>query len=252
MVRTPSLQRRPQPLRDLSSHRLTRRRPLPDTLVAELDLARARECRMRGGDALSLCLQGSSRLVSLDRPPLLLLRSSQLRLVSFRPKSREHVALTATMHANLQKQLLERGRATAFSTLGGSGGGLLRSKKKRSAIDDCSPSFATPFSSSLTSSLSHTPPPQNQNRKKTTAEANPRDQGLPPHGPSQGRPRRPRQEGRGWGHQVQGPLLAPPLHARRRRRREGEQAQAVAAPGARRARQPLKGQENDIKTAQYF
>ena len=87
MVRTPSLQRRPQPLRDLSSHRLTRRRPLPDTLVAELDLARARECRMRGGDALSLCLQGSSRLVSLDRPPSFFFARRSLGSFLFAPKA---------------------------------------------------------------------------------------------------------------------------------------------------------------------
>ena len=87
----------------------------------------------------------------------------------------------------------------------------------------------------------HPPATQNKTKyNKKTAEANPRDQGLPPHGPPQGRPRRPREEGRRRRHQVQGPLLAPPLHARRRRRREGEQAQTVAAPGARRARQPVK------------
>ena len=130
-----------------------------------------------------------------------------------------------------------------------------RSREKGNSRDrnDCSLSTPTKtFSLSLSSTTS---PPPTRNKKQNAAEANPRDQGLPPHGPPQGRSRRPRQEGRQRRDQVQGPLLAPPLHARRRRRREGEQAEAVAAPGARRARQPLnetRGENNSHSTFKKF
>ncbi|BAF21839.1 Os07g0546700, partial [Oryza sativa Japonica Group] len=62
------------------------------------------------------------------------------------------------------------------------------------------------------------------------AEADPRDQGLPPDGEEEGREVGADQEDQGR-RQVQGALLQVPLHPLRLRRRQGQQAQAVASPG---------------------
>uniref|UniRef100_J3N7Y6 Uncharacterized protein n=1 Tax=Oryza brachyantha TaxID=4533 RepID=J3N7Y6_ORYBR len=59
------------------------------------------------------------------------------------------------------------------------------------------------------------------------AEADPRDQGLPPDGEEEGRAVGPDQEDQGR-RQVQGAVLQVPLHPLRLRRRQGQQAQAVA------------------------
>lgn len=61
------------------------------------------------------------------------------------------------------------------------------------------------------------------------AEADPRDQGLPPDGEEEGREVGADQEDQGR-RQVQGALLQVPLHPLRLRRRQGQQAQAVAPP----------------------
>eukprot|EP00982_Pelagococcus_subviridis_P017535 31547-Pelagococcus_subviridis.AAC.6 len=65
----------------------------------------------------------------------------------------------------------------------------------------------------------------------SAAEANPRDQGLPPHRAPQGREEREDQED-GRKDEVQGSVQQVPVHARRVGRRQGGQAEAVPSPRA--------------------
>uniref|UniRef100_J3MLU0 Uncharacterized protein n=1 Tax=Oryza brachyantha TaxID=4533 RepID=J3MLU0_ORYBR len=89
---------------------------------------------------------------------------------------------------------------------------------------------------SLASSSSPPPPPRRfpslRQRSSSAfhhAEADPRDQGLPPDGEEEGRPVGADQEDQGR-RQVQGAVLQVPLHPLRLRRRQGQQAQAVSPP----------------------
>ena len=181
--------------------------------------------------------KSSSRLSPIEPPAVA--AAIELGFLRPPPDHEEHVALMGSVPEKKQEN---RSMMLAGATAHSLAAAMAFSHRNKTFFDRQLLTLFQPQPPSSPLQPPHPPP----------AEANPRDQGLPPHGPPQGRPRRPRQEGRRGRDQVQGPLLAPPLHARRRRRGEGEQAEAVAAPGARRAGQPLKGQENDIKTAQYF
>uniref|UniRef100_A0A0E0LLX3 Uncharacterized protein n=1 Tax=Oryza punctata TaxID=4537 RepID=A0A0E0LLX3_ORYPU len=92
------------------------------------------------------------------------------------------------------------------------------------------------FPVSLASSSSPPAPPQPPHFSSAAsssdfhhAEADPRDQGLPPDCEEEGREVGADQEDQGR-RQVQGPVLQVPLHPLRLRRRQGQQAQAVAPP----------------------
>ena len=187
-------------------------------------------------------------LLSRSPPPLPLGAEASSRFSS--PPTQRARRADGICARDWHKQLLDAATATAFYCFERR---PIERKRKLSRSERLL--TFNPNQNLFSFSLFHHLPPATQNKKQNAAEANPRDQGLPPHGPPQGRSRRPRQEGRQRRDQVQGPLLAPPLHARRRRRREGEQAEAVAAPGARRARQPLnetRGENNSHSTFKKF